>query len=94
MTTQIRRSRRANAEIEEIAAYLAEHNPLAAERFLAALERAQWQLAEFPNSGAPGAVEGTRRLVVGNYIVSYRRAGEEVEIFAIRHARRRDARPG
>jgi plasmid stabilization system protein ParE len=35
---------------------------------------------------------GTRRLVVGNYIVSYRRRGENVEIFAVRDARRRDAR--
>jgi plasmid stabilization system protein ParE len=94
MTTHVRRSRRASAEIEEIAAYLAEHSPPAADRFLAALERAQRQLADFPNSGAPGSVAGTRRIVVGNYIVSYRRRGDDVEIFAVRHARRRDARPG
>jgi plasmid stabilization system protein ParE len=94
MTTHVRSSRRANAEIEEITAYLAEHSTPAAERFLVALERARWQLAEFPNSGPPGAVAGTRRLVVGNYIVSYRRRGDDVEIFAVRHARRRDARPG
>jgi plasmid stabilization system protein ParE len=35
---------------------------------------------------------GTRRLIVGNYIVSYRRRGEDVEIFAVRYSRRSDAR--
>lgn len=93
MMIRVLRSRRADAEVEGIAAYLAEYNPAAARRFLAALERARRQLAQFPDSGAPGVALGTRRLVVGNYIVSYRRCGEDVEIFAVRHARRRDARP-
>jgi plasmid stabilization system protein ParE len=65
---------------------------VAAERFRGSLERAEQQLEQFPNSGALGIRPGTRRLVVGNYIVSYRRRGEAVEIFAIRDARRRDAR--
>jgi plasmid stabilization system protein ParE len=64
----------------------------AAHRFLQALERAQQQLSEFPDSGAPGTRPGTRWLVVGDYILSYRRRGADVEIFAVRHARRRDAR--
>jgi plasmid stabilization system protein ParE len=49
-------------------------------------------LSQFPNSGAPGLRPGTRRLIVDNYIVSYRRRDDEVEIFAVRHASRRDAR--
>jgi len=93
MTTRVVYSRRAAAEVEEITASLAEHSPPAAERFLEALGRAEQQLSEFPNSGAPGLRPGTRRLVVGNYIVSYRRRRAEVEIFAVRNARRRDARP-
>jgi plasmid stabilization system protein ParE len=92
MTVRVRRSRRADLEIEEIADYLMEHSPRAAQRFLAALERVQQQLSEFPNSGAPGLRPGTRRMVIGNYIVSYRRRGPDVEIFAVRHAKRRDAR--
>jgi plasmid stabilization system protein ParE len=91
MTIRVLRSRRADAEVEGIAAYPSEYNP-AARRFLAALERAHQQLSQFPESGAPGIAPGTRRLVVGDYIVSYRRRGEDVEIFAFRHARRRDAR--
>ena len=93
MTTRVVYSRRAAAEVEEITASLAEHSPPAAERFLEALGRAEQQLSKFPDSGAPGLRPGTRRLVVGNYTVSYRRRRAEVEIFAVRNARRRDARP-
>ena len=92
MTTGVIYSRRAAAEAEEIKAFLAEHSPSAAERFAQALDAAEQQLAQFPDSGAPGIRPGTRRLVVGNYIVSYRRRGESVEVFAVRHARRREAR--
>jgi plasmid stabilization system protein ParE len=92
MTIRVLRSRRAAAEIEEIATYLDEYSPPAAQRFLDVLVSAQRQLAEFPNSGAPGLLPGSRRLIVGNYIISYRRRGSDVEIFAVRHARRRNAR--
>ncbi len=91
MTIHVFRSSRAAVEIREIATYLAEHSQPAARGFLEALEKAQQQLADFPNSGAPGPLPGTRRLIVGNYVVSYRRRGSDVEIFAVRHARRRDA---
>ncbi len=92
MTGRVVYSRRAAAEAEEIGAYLAEFGPLAVGRFRRALQRAERQLSEFPNSGAPGTRPGTRRLDAGNYVVSYRRLGNDVEIFAVRHARRRDAR--
>lgn len=92
MSVRVFRSARAAAEIDLIAAYLDEHSPTAAQRFLDALQRAQRQLADFPNSGPPGLRPGTRRLAIGEYILSYRRRGEAVEIFAVRHARRGDAR--
>ncbi|HJU18860.1 MAG TPA: type II toxin-antitoxin system RelE/ParE family toxin [Stellaceae bacterium] len=92
MTTRIVYSRRAAAEVAEITAYLAEHSEAAAQRFERMRERAERQLSEFPNSGAPGPVPGTRRLVVGDYIVSYRRRSGGVEVFSVRHARRRSTR--
>jgi plasmid stabilization system protein ParE len=92
MTRQLFYSRRAAAEAEEIEAYLAEHSPPAAERFRELLGGAERQLSQFPNSGAPGVRPGTRRLIVGSYILSYRRRGADIEIFAVRHASRRDAR--
>jgi plasmid stabilization system protein ParE len=65
---------------------LEEHSRPAAQCFLEALKRAKQQLSQFPNSGAPGSLPGTRRLIVGNYIVSYRRRESDVEIFAVRHS--------
>jgi plasmid stabilization system protein ParE len=93
MTRSVVYSRRAAAEVEEIAASLAEHSQVAAGRFLQSLQRAEVQLSLFPNSGASGLLPGTRRLIVGNDVISYRRRGSDVEIFAVRHSRRRDA-PG
>ncbi|MGD9617623.1 MAG: type II toxin-antitoxin system RelE/ParE family toxin [Alphaproteobacteria bacterium] len=92
MTVSVIYSRRAAAEAEEIIAFLSEYGERPAERFRALLRRAERQLADFPDSGASGARPGTRRLVVGDYILSYRRRGADVEIFAVRHARRRDSR--
>jgi plasmid stabilization system protein ParE len=92
MTINVRYSRRAAAEADEIIGYLQGYSERAALRFDEALKRAERQLANFPNSGAPGVRPGTRRLIIGNYILSYRRRGEDVEIFAVRHSRRSDAR--
>jgi toxin ParE1/3/4 len=92
MTVRVRRSPRADLEIDEIFEYLARHSLPAARRYLAALEELYRRLSDFPDSGRPGLAPGTRRLVIGDYIVSYRRRGEDVEIFAVRHARRRDSR--
>ena len=91
MTARVIRSRRAAAEIEDITASLEELSLVAMRRFLESLERAQQLLSEHPDLGTPGHRPGIRRLVVGNYILSYRRR-EGVEIFAVRDAHRRDAR--
>jgi plasmid stabilization system protein ParE len=92
MTNRVFRSSRAAAEIDKIAAFLTEQSPRAAQRFEDALKRAYQILSEFPNAGPPGLRPGTRRLIVGSYIVSHRRRGNDVEIFAVRHASRGDAR--
>jgi plasmid stabilization system protein ParE len=84
---------RAIKEIHQIAAYLAEHSARAAERFLGDLQRARRQLSEFPASGTADLIPETRRLILGDYIVSYRLRDEVVETHAVRHGRRRDARP-
>jgi plasmid stabilization system protein ParE len=56
------------------------------------MRKAYQQLGAFPNSGAAGVIPGTRRLIVGDYILAYRRRGDAIEVFAVRHARRGDAR--
>ena len=90
--TLVTLSGRAKIEVDEITEYLADYSASAAQRFREGFREAQQRLSQFPNSGRAGIRPGTRRLTVGDYIVSYRRRGEDVEIFAVRHARRRDAR--
>ena len=93
MNLRVVRSPRAAAEIREIALYLVEFSPPAAQQFLIAMQQVHERLGTFPNSGSSGTVAGARRLIVGDYIVSYRVRREIVQIFAVRHAKRRDARP-
>ena len=93
MNLAIVRSPRATKDILTIVAYLAEYSPIAARQFLNQLAQAQERLSTFPSSGTAGVLAGTRQLVIGDYIVSYRVRRETVQIFAVRHARRRDARP-
>jgi plasmid stabilization system protein ParE len=92
MIREVGYSRRAVVEAEEIVRYLREYSETAARRFDEALRRAEHQLGNFPRSGTPGIRPGTRRLIIGNCIASYRRRGDGIEIFAVRHSRRRDAR--
>jgi addiction module RelE/StbE family toxin len=92
MNLPVIRSPRATEDILTIVAYLAERSPVEARRFLNQLAQAQEQISAFPNSGTPGLVSASRRLVIGDYIVSYRVRREDVQIFAVRHAKRRDAR--
>lgn len=79
--------------------YLAERRPQAAERFRAALGGAVQLLSERPLAGRAGIIPGSRILVKGAYLISYRLGFERdgvtprvVEIFAVRHGRQRDAR--
>src|SRR5204863_258909 len=53
MTTGVIYSRRAAAEAEEIKAFLTEHSPSAASRFVQALDAAQQQLAALPQRDRP-----------------------------------------
>jgi len=48
-------------------------------------------LADFPESGRPGHVEGTRELVIHRtpYIAAYRIAGDTVRILRVLHGARR-----
>jgi toxin ParE1/3/4 len=88
----VRFKRPARIWIRRESEYLREHRPQAASRFITAIDRAAQQLSEHPMSGPPGDIPDTRRLVVGNYILSYQVRRGVVEVFAVRHSRQRDAR--
>ncbi len=73
-------------------AYLAERNALAAEKVAKRIRAARQTLAEHPNVGPPGFIPGTRRLVVGPYVLTVRLRGGTPEIIDIRHGRQADGK--
>ena len=71
--------------------YVRQDNPRAASRLVARIFAAVEMLSRYPSAGHPGRVPATRELSVGStpYIVAYRHAGDEIQILAVIHARRR-----
>lgn len=84
-------ARRALANLDEEAAYLAQQNPQAAADLVDRIEEAVRRLSDFPAMGRPGRVSGTRELVVTDtpYIVPYRVRGQTVHILRVFHTSRR-----
>ena len=79
--------RRARRQLNAQIAYVAERNPVAAQRLRERIAAAQLQLADFPQSAPRAASPGTRRLVVAPYVLTYRVRGTVVEIVDVRHSR-------
>ncbi|MCY1175332.1 Plasmid stabilization system protein [compost metagenome] len=74
--------------LEEIAAYLAERNPYAAEQMQAAIEATAEALPHHPYIHRPGRVPGTREAVVHpNYLVVYRVGIDRISVLDVLHAR-------
>jgi addiction module RelE/StbE family toxin len=73
--------------LEQARRYISEHNPSAAERIFEAILTAVRRLAEMPNMGRPGRVDGTRELVfVGTpYVVAYAVIRDRLHIIAVQH---------
>jgi toxin ParE1/3/4 len=83
--------RTALANLNAEAEYIARDDPAAAERVVAAINRAVQNLRRFPAMGRPGRVIGTRELVVPGtpYIIPYRVRNNCVELLRVFHAARR-----
>ena len=88
-------------EFRAAAEYYDELLPGLGRRFYAAVRHAADLVAEYPDAGSPRAQTGARQLLVVGfpYDVVYWRRGEDVEILALAHHRRRpnywrERRPG
>lgn len=77
--------RAALRDLDALAAYIADDNPVAARRFVSRLVVRIEQLSTHPALGRPGRVVGTRELVFPPYIVPYRVRGNIVEILRVFH---------
>jgi toxin ParE1/3/4 len=79
------------AELKAEIAYIHAENAAGAARIEAQVRQSLARLVDFPLSGRPGRVAGTRELVVPKtpYIVAYRVNEDHIAIAAIRHGRRR-----
>ena len=88
---RVRWLRTALANLEAEAQYIARDSPAAAGRAVATIARSVERLAEYPASGRPGRVAGTRELVVPGtpYIIPYRVRGGAVEVLRVFHGARR-----
>ena len=86
----VRFSRKAPADLAGIHAWLAERNPAAAGRVIAAIEHTAGLLADQPELGRPEGRDLGRVLIVPRYryVISYRCTADRVEILYILHPKR------
>ena len=88
---RIRWTRKALANLEEHAEYIARDDPVAAAQIVDKIYHAIQMLSDHPGVGRSGRVPGTRELVVSGtpYIVPYRVQKQAVEILRVFHGSRR-----
>jgi plasmid stabilization system protein ParE len=88
---RVRWLRKALANLDAEASFIAEDDPTAARAVMRRVLGAVAILAAQPNLGRPGRVPGTRELVVpeARHLVPYRVRGDVVEILRVFHTSRR-----
>lgn len=85
----VRWTRRALADLQRIAAHIAQDNPGAAAELAAVVQQKADRLQRFPLLGRIGALDDVRELVVHrNYILSYRVRAAEVQVLQLWHVAR------
>ncbi|MCC6947009.1 MAG: type II toxin-antitoxin system RelE/ParE family toxin [Bradyrhizobiaceae bacterium] len=79
------------AELDTIAAYLSERNPVVAANVVAHIDRITAQLSRFPLMGHPKYKPEVRMIPLRRYpyLIFYSVEADEVHILSIRHAARR-----
>ena len=81
---------KARRDLLDIAAFIRQRNPVAAQRLAALILDAAERLPEHPYVHRPGRVPGTREAVVHpNYILIYRVLADTVEVITVLHARQK-----
>jgi len=86
---KLRWTKHALDQFEDLQAYIAEENPVAAEAIARRIADATLMLLREPNMGRPGRVLGTREWVVRGvpYLLAYRVEDDAVEMLAVIHSK-------
>ncbi|CAN7305825.1 type II toxin-antitoxin system RelE/ParE family toxin [Rhizobium sp. LjRoot30] len=84
---RIRWTLRALRRLDQIGEFIAKDDPEAAARAVARIVSVVDMLIDFPASGRPGRIKGTREIVLADipYIIPYR-VGRDIEIITVMHA--------
>jgi toxin ParE1/3/4 len=87
---KIVRTRLADADVEEIAIYIAQDNPSAAIRWVDAIEAKITAIANMPGIGVSrnDIQRDLRTLALGNYIILYHEIENHIEILRVLHGAR------
>jgi toxin ParE1/3/4 len=86
---ELRWTRKALENLDQIAAYIGQDNPTRANSFVGEIKEKTEMLLTFPALGRPCRVPGTRELVVHeNYVLPYRVKGDTVQIIRVQHVAR------
>jgi toxin ParE1/3/4 len=87
---QILRTNQAHRDLVEIAVYLNEQNPVAADRVLDAIDDYCRLLADFPEMGRKRdeLAPSLRSYPVGNYVIFYRVESKGIQIIRVLHGAR------
>ena len=80
----------AQADRDAIFDYIEEDSPRSAITVDGRIQIQIERLAQFPDSGRPGRIEGTRELVISGtpFIAAYRIAGDAIRILRVLHGAR------
>jgi plasmid stabilization system protein ParE len=93
---RVRYTPRAFADLDDIRIYISQHNPIAALKVVATIERIVTRLGDFPDSGQRSD-ELDVRVVFSTrypYRIYYRIRQDEISILHIRHTARRPLERG
>ena len=79
---------KARLSLVQINEYIADRNPIAAQRLKDAIEQSVSNLPQHPYLYRPGLTAGTREIVVHpNYVVVYRVTVSAIEVINVLHSR-------
>lgn len=91
---RVRWLHKALANLDAVADYMAQQDPQAAAQMFAYVTAKVDRLGDFPASGRPGRIPGTRELVIDRYplLIPYRVVKQELQVLRVFHTRRQSAK--